>query len=618
MLRIFPFLFLCAAAAAAAGPQFGGPSLGGTPTPERIAAALAASESVDGPAAVSGKSLREFYLQRGYEPAWIRFGLPGKQARQVYAAVRDSRMDGLTPEDYHVSALDSLLRQFHRKIFLGEQPAPGAALELELLLTDAFLRLGDDLLTGRWKLGGKSDPWRDRSEGIDLPRYLQASLTAGADMRSALAALAPRDPEYALLKGFLTSYRKIRASGGWPSVPGNGSIGSGDSGPRVDALCRRLQAEGDMPKGACPDSFDVRMASAVRIFQARHGLDTTAKVRKPDLEQLNAGVDRRIAQIAANLEYRRWLPRDLGPRHVRVNLAAFRLFAMDSGATSLDMKIVIGRRQDRTPVFHDRILAVELNPPWNVPDDIAKEEILPELRKDPDYLGKHQMELLSGRAEGTDTLSPRTIDWRSLADSDFRFRIRQKPGPASALGKIKFVLSNPFNIYLHDTPAISLFARPERAFSHGCVRLENPFELAAWALGDHGPWTREALAKAIAKGRTESIRLPGEGIPIFILYWTAFVDADGKLNFRKDIYGREEGLEGRLTGSQSRRSQDRLAGPLRGNGSQPPESRHFEWNENCIPASRGGERRQARRNRDEKVMVDRSLAVLGTLGDLGP
>lgn len=548
---LLPFALFLAAAVVMADGSAGGSSAV-HPTPQGIEAALATAAAggkypLGGSNSVSGGLLQEFYIQRGFEPAWIRFGIPDRQAWRMLAAARNSGADGLDPEAYHAAALDSLLRLFHRKIFLRERVPAGAALELELLLSDAFLGLGAHLLSGSTPSAAAPDPWHDRREPFDLPRFFQAALSSGTDIRSALSGLAPQDPEYGKLKGYLAEYRRIRESGGWAAVQGGANLGMIAGSPGLHALCRRLQAEGDMQKGTCPDSLTAGMGTAMKHFQARHGLDTTGIIRKPDLVQLNTGVDRRIAQIEANLEYRRWLPRDPGKRSIRVNIADFRLTAWDSTSASLGMKVVIGRKEDSTPVFRDRITAIELNPAWNVPDNIAREEILPELRKDPAYLGKHGMELLTGWGEPADTISPESIDWPSRDEGDFRFRIRQKAGPGSALGRLKFALGNPFNIYLHDTPAASYFDRSERALSHGCVRLEKPVELAVWALGDPERWSREALLGEIAKGATKTIRVPDGGIPVFILYWTAFVDEAGRLNFRKDIYARDYRRMTRIT-----------------------------------------------------------------------
>jgi L,D-transpeptidase YcbB len=207
------------------------------------------------------------------------------------------------------------------------------------------------------------------------------------------------------------------------------------------------------------------------------------------------------------------------------------------------MKVVVGRQRDSTPVFSDRVTAITVNPAWRVPDDIAKLEILPRLKEDASFLEKNGMELLPSWAEGAVPLRADSIWWYFVDTSEFKFKVRQKYGDGSALGSLKFVLTNPFDIYLHDTPQKEGFARRRRALSHGCVRLEKPVDLAAWLLAPQGEWDKEKLEAAIAGGRQRSIRIEGKGVPVHILYWTAFIDREGGLQFRPDGYGWDAKLE---------------------------------------------------------------------------
>ncbi|HLP40702.1 MAG TPA: L,D-transpeptidase family protein, partial [Fibrobacteria bacterium] len=325
---------------------------------------------------------------------------------------------------------------------------------------------------------------------------------------------------------------------GWPAVPKGGILALGDTGSRVTSLCRRLALSGDLKAWdpeACGRSFDSSLVAAVKRFQGRHGLAATGRVDEATLRDLNVTVEDRIDQIRLGLECWRWLPRDLGERHVRVNIADFSLTAWKGDKVELAMRVVVGRKEDSTPVFSDRIVSVSLNPPWNIPESIAKEEILPELKADPTYLERQGMELLTSWSERGVALRPDTIDWSEVTPETFRFRIRQKHGEGSALGKVKFVMTNPFNIYLHDTPSKAYFAGHRRALSHGCVRVERPVELAEWILAPD--WNRESLLKEIAKGEPTILPAPGKGMPVHILYWTAFIDAEGGIQFRRDIYG---------------------------------------------------------------------------------
>lgn len=485
------------------------------------------------------EDLSAFYRKRKFRPAWIlqgRFARP--EAWELADAVNKCDREGLDPADYRIASLDSLLPVFGRRFYWGAGPSPELAAVLDMLLTDAYLRLGAHLLAGRVHPLSLADQWHISEEETDLAAYLEHALAERDEVRESLRRLAPSHPEYGILKWWLTEHRKIQSRGGWPAVPKGGILALGDTGSRVTSLCRRLALSGDLEAWdpeACGRSFDSSLVAAVKRFQGRHGLAATGRVDEATLRDLNVTVEDRIDQIRLGLECWRWLPRDLGERHARVNIADFSLTAWKGDKVELAMRVVVGRKEDSTPVFSDRIVSVSLNPSWNIPESIAKEEILPELKADPTYLERQGMELLTSWSERGEALRPDTIDWSEVTPETFRFRIRQKHGEGSALGKVKFVMTNPFNIYLHDTPSKAYFAGHRRALSHGCVRVERPVELAEWILAPD--WNRESLLKEIAKGEPTILPAPGKGMPVHILYWTAFTDAEGGIQFRRDIYG---------------------------------------------------------------------------------
>lgn len=489
------------------------------------------------------KDLVRFYRHRKGKPVWLDQGYPRIDAWALLDAVGNASLEGLEPEDYHAHALDSLLRRFQGKLFRKTDVTPRTEAELELLLTDAYLKMAAHLLSGRTHPKSLSDKWHISMEVADLPGYLEQTLARGGEVRESLKRVAPPQPEYGEMKYWLAEYRKILARGGWPAIPPGGALGPGSQGPRVNSLCQRLQIGGEMEKGDCLGDFTPDLKMALKGFQKHHGLDTTGTADAVTLRRLNVPVEERINQIKLNMECWRWLPQDLGERHVRVNIADFRLTAYEGRTEALNMRVVVGRKEDSTPVLSDRIVAVALNPDWNVPPSIATEEILPELREDPEYLARHGMELLAGWSDNARVLRADSIDWQGVDSADFKYRIRQKNGETSALGRVKFVLTNPFNIYLHDTPSKSYFEKHRRALSHGCVRLERPLALASWALGPDSEWDEAALEREISKGEAVSLKVPGKGIPVYILYWTAFVDNQGGLQFRNDVYGWERTLE---------------------------------------------------------------------------
>jgi L,D-transpeptidase YcbB len=526
---------------------FGGPS-----AREALQARLARLDSgrsvkIYGATVARDKDLAAFYRAREGAPAWFSNGHPSRAAWQMRDAVRKCYLEGLDPDEYHAGALDTLLRRSNRGGFWRLRGDPQAQATLDLVLTDAALKLARHLLYGRVRLRMPIpvDNWHVGEEHVDLPAWLAEALADRRDIRNVLQGLVPLDPGYGVMKYWLAEYRRMEAAGGWPRIPDGPSLGPGSSGPRVAALCRRLAADGTWRGGDCPEAWSDALGEAVRRFQAVHGLEATGTAAAQTLKQLNVPVGDRIDQIELNLECWRWLPRALGNRHVRVNIADFTLGAWRGGREEFSMRVVVGRKEDSTPVFSDTIKALQLNPSWNVPATIAKEEILPELRRDPGYLAAHDMELLAGWGERAPVLRADSIDWASIDTADFPFRIRQKNGDASALGRLKFVLANPFNIYLHDTPSKGYFQRNKRALSHGCVRLSQPIRLAEWVLRDDPKgreWTPEKLAAGIAQGDEKFISL-GEGVPVHILYWTCFPDREGGLQFRQDVYGWNRRME---------------------------------------------------------------------------
>jgi murein L,D-transpeptidase YcbB/YkuD len=464
-----------------------------------------------------------FYQRRDFVPAWSAGGALRPEVQELLAALAAAADDGLRAEDYRTTALERLAAA------MGSRPEAGALADLDLLLSDAFLTFAAHLRNG------KVNPeaiYRDCALGrdvADLATVLEEALAARR-VRATLAGLAPPHRGYELLRQALGRYRRIAATGGPVPVPPGPTLRAGDRGERIVALRARLSeaaasdADEPLPVEASPDLFDAPLAEAVRAFQRRHGLEDDGVVGPATLAELNLRAEDHVRQIEVNLERWRWLPRDLGRRHVLVNIAAFRLDAVEDGRSVLDMRVIVGKPYTRTPMFSSAMDAVIFNPSWYVPQSIAVKEILPKARKDPSYLRRNGYEALSGS------------------------RLRQRPGPQNALGRIKFVFPNRFNVYLHDTPARTLFSRTVRTFSHGCIRIEKPFDLAVWALGGGDPrWTPEAIRAGIDAGRERRVPL-ARTIPVHVAYWTAWVDDAGTLRLGRDVYQRDAQLARLLHG----------------------------------------------------------------------
>ena len=353
---------------------------------------------------------------------------------------------------------------------------------------------------------------------------------------------------YVRLQQALERYRQLAEAGGWLVLPNGPILRPGDRSKRVTVLRTRLQVSGDMPSpgprqsswdSALPSAddtlFDDELEQAVRAFQSRHGLQVDGIVGPMTLAALQVPVESRIAQMALNLERWRHDMQALEERYILANIPAFTLDVVEHDRAVMRMRVIVGKPYQRTPMFHATMTYLVLNPYWEVPHNIAKREILPELHHDPTYLQKHKMKVIESWGPGVQVVDPATINWSAISSRDLRYRFRQEPGAQNALGQIKFKFPNAFNVYLHDTPTPSLFAKPQRAFSHGCIRVEKPIDLAVYLLQDMPQWSLQRIVATVAGNvqRRINLRTP---MPVHIVYHTAWVDEDGSVQFRPDIY----------------------------------------------------------------------------------
>lgn len=472
-------------------------------------------------------ALRRFYRARRWAPAWGPDASGIERAGQARQALDRASEHGLDTRLYQTEAM-------------GAQPS---AMGRELLLTDAVLRYARHVRTGRISPREIEHDW-----DMDVPRFdavagLARALAAGALDRW-LADLQPPHPDYGSLVQALRRYREIDASGGWPSIGPGRPIRPGDVDERVPALSRRLVAEGDLPEAEAARGarYDDGLEAAVRRFQARHGLVVDGIVGPRTRAALGVTPRQRIHQLALSLERWRWLPRDLGARYALVNSADAMLTLWEEGREVLVSRVVVGDREHPTPVVGARVDALVFNPSWTIPTSIAVEEMLPRLRANPRYLADNGIVILDRPGADPSGLG---VDWAGIAPEAFPFRLRQRPGPENPLGRIRFETPNRFDVFLHDSPARALFTRPLRVGSHGCVRVERALALATRLLAGEAGWDAPAVERAVATGRTRRVALR-QPFPVYLLYFTAFVDPDGAVHFRPDVYGRDERLEAAL------------------------------------------------------------------------
>ncbi len=497
--------------------------------------------SVDGgtlshPIFPTRETLTEFYANNGQRLAWCDdSGRILPSTTTLLDALRRAGEHGLDPEDYALSRLDLLGAQ------IGKPPLDDAAVarlaDFDLLMTAAFFRYASDLSTGRVHPDEVRNDWHTNLPDLDPLTKLDRALL-GDNLPQLLETLPPPHPGYARLREALGELRKVEAAGGWPAIPAGAKLEPGARGPRVLLLRQRLSehagktdfATGEM--AASGDQFDEALAEALRRFQERHGIGPDGKLDAITLAELNVSVERRIRQVELNLERWRWIPRRLGDPHVFVNIPGFDLELVRGGVSVWHTRIVVGKAFTPTPVFSDRIVAVVVNPPWNVPKSIALGEYLPELLKDPKAFKRRGLRLLEGPEEDAREVDPTSVEWRALDEGRFPYRLRQDPGPDNALGRLKFHLTNDFHIYLHDTPTRGLFGQSDRDLSHGCIRVEKPLDLARQLLGDS---SQDLLSEALdqTEERHLSVKPP---VPIHILYLTAWVDEAGALRFSPDVY----------------------------------------------------------------------------------
>ena len=464
--------------------------------------------------------LYEYYQ---HVPLWLEEDADSERADQLVNALATVHEHGLIGNGYPLEQLRAALAPIDKH----RRPRPEQLAEADVVLTSIYVALGEDLLTGQIDPGKVAPDWRIRQSTADVDSLLARTLR-GNPLDRAIALMRPQDEQYTALRDQLRRYRALAAAGGWPRVPGGPTLRPGDTAQveRLKTLRERLAVEDFIERGDIEaDSagraiYGGELAGAVATFQRRHGIVVDSILGAGTLASLNLTAQYRAGQIMANLERYRWMPRSLGDRYIYVNVPAFHLDAYEGGRPVLSMKVIVGQQyaDQATPAFADMMTYIEFAPYWNVPEKIAEEEIWPKVDEDPGYLEANDYEVVNDRG------GP---------------RVRQRPGEKNALGRAKFIFPNDLNIYLHDTPARSLFQRDVRAFSHGCIRIEKPFELAKYALAGMPGWTADRIERAM-EGPTRQVVLKRK-IPVYIVYFTAYV-RDGTLWFANDLYERDSEL----------------------------------------------------------------------------
>ncbi len=480
--------------------------------------------------------LKSFYAQRRYEPAWSSISGLSPQVESFLNQLRNAPHEGLSSEAYHVHMLQTLLTTQRSNSIKARRDMSVTLATLDLLLSDAFFTYAAHLSSGKYPVAPTSGTDRNLSSAkyVDI---LHEALESNS-ISAVLSHLRPVHPDYERLRVALKQYREIAAQGGWTILPEGPTLSQGDRGLAVFLVHLQLRMTGDLVSESYQDglSFDEELAGAVRRFQRRHGLITDGIIGPATRAALQVPIERRIHQLVRNLDRWRWLPRDLGPRYIQVNIPAYSLDVVENHQVVLTMRVVTGKPSWPTPVLKGAVSALVFNPHWYVPARIAQQEIIPRFQQNPDYLATHSIAMIQGHGDQATEIAPDTVDWSQTPAPSSSYRFRQRPGPTNPLGQVKFLMPNPFSITLHDTPSRALFAQPMRAKSHGCIRLENPMALAAYLLRDTIRWTTPEIQDVIDLGTTRHVTLPTP-IPIYLIYHTAWIDQDGVVHFSPDVYG---------------------------------------------------------------------------------
>lgn len=505
------------------------PASAGAPSAADLQARLSTLTAGTEAAAAGQKLAAAAFIPKLYEALGFRLAWTNPETvKALNAEISRSWEDGLTPADFHAAFVKAE----------AEGSTPGLnPLERDFVLSDALIRLLHQLYFGKVDPVQIDAKWNFAKPVLSQdPAPLIAEALQRGDIRGLVERAQLKHPLYTKLRALLQQYTHFSSIGGWPQVPTGPALKPGDRDPRVANVRERLRFTGEYQATAEgePELYDPQLAAAVELFQTEHGLEPDGVLGANTAAELNISAESRVDQIRVNLERARWLLRTLEPDMVIVNVAGFYLHLFFNGDRVWSSRVIVGKSYTKTPIFADTMKTVVFNPDWTVPASIVRGEIFPKAAADPGYLSANNYYLKdrSGQNAGTE------VDFTPWTAATFPYGIVQRPGPRNALGAVKFLFPNKYNVYLHDTPGRAMFAKSGRSFSHGCIRVKDPLKLAALILGNRLGWDRAKVDAAVASGKTQTVALP-KPLPVLILYWTVDPSPSGGAVFHKDIYGRD-------------------------------------------------------------------------------
>lgn len=510
----------------------------------RLSTATSLAElSIRGQPIAAAAVIADFYTRRGFAPAWT----DPRNVDDLLRAIVDSVDDGLEPADYHLTTLAQMRPAMQRPGTTEFERA-----DFELLLTDAIVRLGYHLWFGKVDPQQFISSWNMNRTwpGLDAAAELEAVLATGQLYRQ-IERARPGHPLYGALRIELAKLRRVALGGGWPQLPDGPTLEPGASDARVPVLRDILLATGDLgaqpqflpqpqpqpdaTAAADPLLYDAALVDAVMRFQRRMGLSADGRIGAGTRAELNVPVEDRIRQLRVNLDRGRVLLYQIPEEFLVVNIAGAEAAYLRGDEVLWRSRVQVGTPYRETPEYRSEITYLVFNPTWTVPPTIIRNDILPAARRDPYSITRRGLNVLDATGAVVD---PGSIDWSRFRTGHIPYTLRQDPGPNNALGRVKFMFPNPYNVYLHDTPSKSQFDRDTRTTSSGCVRVQQPFELAKLLLDDPANWNDATIAATIARGQIRNVTLRRR-VPVILAYWTAWVDDAGVVNFRRDVYGRD-------------------------------------------------------------------------------
>lgn len=489
---------------------------------------------IEGEQVIAKHFIPEFYKSRGFQPAWSEY----ESFQDVMNGFNGIEENGLRLEDYHVAAFDSLeakIIQLKKRDYYSDEWVA----EFDILITDALFTYAYHLFYGKTNPQSFDANWNFKRS--QFPQGMVDSLTTAIKNRDISTRLSNIEPDfsgYIKMKEVLQQYQIIAKNGGWGSVNGAKTIKPGDSDPVIIEIRKRLTITNELSETAITDSllFDKSLQRDIENVQSNHGLTPDGIIGKNTFAALNIPVEKKIEMIKVNMERDRWVSKAFSDYFVLVNIAAFEAYIYKDYKKIHSTKAMVGKTYHQTPVFTAKMQYVEFNPTWTVPTSITKNELLPKMRHDKNYLERTHMEILDFQGNVMDTSK---INLQELSStSSFPYMLRQKPGPWNALGQVKFIFPNPFSVYLHDTPSRSLFSREDRSLSHGCIRIENPLDFASVIL-QNTRYDKETIANIIKSEETQRIIL-NEKPDVMLLYLTVSMNENGELKFVNDVYKRDQ------------------------------------------------------------------------------